>query len=280
MSPARKGQTREDDGGAAAVLIGETIAEAISTPGLIRSDESRIPVQRVKKAYEQVADQIQHLIFSGVLVRGDRLPSEAVLAQQCGVSRTTIREALRLLAAQNLIRTEKGASGGSFVTVPSVAHISQFLHSSIGVLTSARDVSLEEFLEARELLEVPSARKAAERQDAAALHDIHSSIPELSDDLDTEEQFKYNKGFHSAIVEAAGNTLILIAAQPVFSVLQTNLARSALGEEFHRAINEHHVEIAKAIDAADPDMAEKLMREHLAYLRPYYERVWPHAKTR
>ncbi len=252
------------------VLIGESLDDADGTGGL--------PVRRVRKAYEQVADQIQHLIVSGVLSRGDRLPSEAELARQCGVSRTTVREALRLLAAQNLIRTEKGASGGSFVTLPSVTHIFEFLHSSIGVLTSAHDVTLEEFLEARELLEVPAARRAAERQDHKSLKHIHQSIPELSNDLDTEEQFKYNKGFHSAIVEAAGNTLIMIAAQPVFSVLQTNLARSALGEEFHRAINAHHVEIAEAIDRGDGDAAGDLMHEHLTYLRPYYERVWPHAK--
>jgi DNA-binding FadR family transcriptional regulator len=247
---------------------------------LLASENVVLPVRRVRKAYEQVAEQIEQLIFSGMLKRGDRLPTEAELANQCGVSRATVREALRLLAAQRLIRTEKGSGGGSFVTVPSVSSISDYLHSSIGVLTSAHDVSLEEFLEARELFEVPAARRAAERRDPVSLRHIHDSIPELSNDLDTEEQFKYNKGFHSAIVEAAGNTLIQIAAQPVFSVLQTNLSRGVLGEEFHRSINEHHVEISAAIDLGDGAAAEQLMRDHLEFLRPHYERVWPHAKTR
>src|SRR5919206_988469 len=86
-------------------------------------------VQRVRKAYEQVADQLRELITSGELAPGQRLPSEAALAVQFGVSRATIREALRVLLTQNLIRTTKGAHGGSFVNLPTVDHISAFLSS-------------------------------------------------------------------------------------------------------------------------------------------------------
>ncbi len=66
-----------------------------------------------------------------------------------------------MLAAQNLIRTAKGAGGGSYVTLPSVDGVSDFVHSSISLLADADDVTLEELLEARELLEVPAARLAA-----------------------------------------------------------------------------------------------------------------------
>src|SRR5713226_7692934 len=62
-------------------------------------------VRRVRKAYEQVADQLRDLIVSGELERGERLPNETVLAREFGVSRATVREALRLLTAQSLIRT-------------------------------------------------------------------------------------------------------------------------------------------------------------------------------
>ena len=234
--------------------------------------------RRVKKAYEQVADQIQTMIYSGALGRGDRLPSESALAKQCGVSRATVREALRVLAAQNLIRTDKGASGGSFVTLPSIDHISATLNSNISLLTAARDITLDEFLEAREMLEVPAARMAAQRHDTEGLRHIHESIPGQPLSLDTDQQFTYNRDFHSAIVEATGNTLIVISAQPIFSVLQTNLARSTLDSEFHEAINAHHVDIADAIQRGDGDTAAKLMHEHLSYLRPFYEMAWRHAK--
>ena len=123
-----------------------------------------MPVRRVRKAYEQVADQLRELIMTGELAPGERLPNEALLAREFGVSRATVREALRVLAAQNLLRTAKGAGGGSYVTLPTVDHISEFLRSNINLLTESRDVTLDELIEARELLEVPAARLAAARR--------------------------------------------------------------------------------------------------------------------
>ena len=118
-------------------------------------------LRRVRKSYEQVADQLRELIVSGRLAQGERLPTETLLSAEVGVSRATVREALRLLAAQGLIRTTKGAGGGSFVTMPSVDHISDSLSSNIALLADARDLTLEDLIEARELLEVPAARFAA-----------------------------------------------------------------------------------------------------------------------
>src|SRR5207302_10359861 len=121
-------------------------------------------VGRVRKPHEQVADQLPDLIVSGELERGERLPNETVLAREFGVSRATVREALRLLTAQSLIRTAKGAGGGTYVTLPTVDHVSQFLNSALNLLTAADHVTLEELLEAREALEVPAARLAARRR--------------------------------------------------------------------------------------------------------------------
>jgi DNA-binding FadR family transcriptional regulator len=236
-----------------------------------------MPVHRVRKAYEQVADQLRELIVGGELSRGERLPNENTLAREFGVSRATVREALRLLAAQNLIRTAKGAGGGSYVTLPSVDHISEFLNASINLLTEAQDVSLEEFLEARELLEVPAVRLAAGRRSEGDLELLRAAIPSEPLKLGTQEQFVYNKEFHSVIIEACGNTLLAIAAQPVFTILQTNLARSTLGRRFHRAINEHHRAIIAAIADGDADAAGGEMLSHLQFLRPFYEKAWRHA---
>jgi GntR family transcriptional repressor for pyruvate dehydrogenase complex len=93
----------------------------------VTSAAGTVSVRRVRKAYEQVADQLRELILTGQIAPEQRLPNEAALASQFGVSRPTIREALRVLSAQALIRTTKGSSGGSFVTLPTVDHISEFL---------------------------------------------------------------------------------------------------------------------------------------------------------
>jgi DNA-binding FadR family transcriptional regulator len=236
-------------------------------------------VRRVLKAYEQIADQLRDLIVRGELARGDRLPNENLLAQEFGVSRATVREALRLLTAQNLIRTAKGAGGGSYVTMPSADHISEFLHSSLNLLTEAQHVSLEELLEAREALEVPAARLAALRRREADLDRLRATIPQHPLRLAPLDQFAYNEEFHRTVIEVCGNMLLSIAAQPIFTVLQTNLARSTLGRRFHRAVNEHHRTIAAAIEAGDPRAAECEMLSHLEFLRPFYEKAWRHAMT-
>jgi GntR family transcriptional repressor for pyruvate dehydrogenase complex len=190
------------------------------------------------------------------------------------VSRATIREALRLLGAENLIRTAKGARGGSFVTVPSADQLSQSLRSGLGRLANAEHVTLDELLEARELLEVPAARLAARRRADEDVERLHASIPGEPLKLSTQEQFVYNRDFHSVVIEACGNTMLAVAAQPIFEVLQTHLSRSKLGREWHRSINEHHRSIAAAIEAGDTDAAGGEMYDHLEYLRPFYEKAW------
>jgi GntR family transcriptional repressor for pyruvate dehydrogenase complex len=221
-----------------------------------------------------VAERLRGQILEGALPRGTRLPNEIVLAGEFGVSRATVREALRLLAAQNLIRTAKGTGGGSYVTVPTAEHVSESLRSGLGLMTAAEDVSLDELLEVRELLEVPAARLAAGRRGEDHVEQLRAAIPGQPLRLDTQAQFAYNAAFHSIVIEASGNTLLSIAAQPVFAVLQTHLARSRLGRKFQRAINDHHREIASAIESEDERGAGERMYAHLEFLRPYYEQAW------
>ena len=230
------------------------------------------------KQYELVAERLRQRVVHGELQPGERLPNEAVLATDFGVSRATVREALRVLATQSLIRTSKGAGGGSYVTLPSVNGVSEYVQSSISLLADADDVTLEELLEARELLEVPAARLAAERRTEAEVERLRGAIPDEPLRLGTQRQFVYNQDFHLAVIDGCRNALLAIAAQPVFAVLQRNLARSKLGAQFHRTINEHHRAIAAAIEAGDADAAGGEMYDHLEYLRPYYERAWRSAR--
>ena len=230
------------------------------------------------KQYELVAERLRDRVLDGELQPGERLPNEAALAPDFGVSRATVREALRVLATQSLIRTSKGAGGGSYVTLPSVGGVSDYVQSSISLLADADDVTLEELLEARELLEVPAARLAAARRSEEELERLRDAIPDEPLRLGTHRQFVYNQDFHLIVLEGCRNTLLTIAAQPVFEVLQRNLARSKLGTRFHRTINDHHRAIAAAIEAGDADAAGGEMYDHLEYLRPYYERAWRSAR--
>ena len=232
-------------------------------------------LSRVRKAYEQVADQLREQIFSGRLVTGQRLPREVDLAVQLGVSRPTVREALRVLASENLIRTAKGPTGGSFVIRPTVDHISHFLTANINLLTAADEVSLNELLELRESLEVPAVRLACRRRTTEDLTRLQDTLPEgAGEELTTDDRFRFNKDFHETLVGAAGNQLLVLAAQPIFAVLQTHLRRSVLSARDSRLIYDGHVRLARTIEAQDESAAENEMRQHLADLRPLYERAW------
>jgi len=231
-------------------------------------------VTRVRRASEQVYDQLRHLITSGELKRGQKLPSEALLAQQFGVSRGTAREALRMLAAENLVRTTKGATGGSFVTLPTPDHISDFLQSNIALLNEAQDVSPDELLEVRDLLEGFAARLAAQRRSDEDLEILRGCIitdPEL---IGSETQFACDDGFHGHLLNASGNTLLHIAAQPVFGVVQENFRRREMTDEAMCQVNHDHQAILEAVEAGDADLAERRMHAHLDALRPHYVRLW------
>ena len=239
---------------------------------------NEIPIRPVQKAYEQIADQLRELILAGRVTPGARLPTEQELATQFRSSRATVRESLRMLAAEGLVRTAKGTGGGTYASHPTVQDISTFLNTNVGLLSRSDAVSLEEFLEARELFEVPAARLAAIRCRHGDAERLQAAIPESPGEMGTAEQFVANRDFHSAIVDICSNTLLTLAAQPIFIVLQTHLVRAALDEGFHATINDHHRGIAAAIGAGDGDRSAELMAEHLGWLRPVYERTWTAAR--
>jgi DNA-binding FadR family transcriptional regulator len=236
-----------------------------------------VAVRRVRKAYEQVADQLRSLIIGGHLAVGDRLPNETELAKEFGVSRATVREALRTLAAQRLILTAKGAGGGTYVANPGLDFISEFLQANINLLTETHHITLLELLEAREHLEVFAAKLAAERRTKTELLRLRDSVPSVQEAMGKQERFGFNINFHSIMMEISGNGLLYLSALPVFSVLQTNLARGELTEKWHKDVSRQHAHIADAIEAGDGNAASDLMKSHLAFIRPSYERIWRHA---
>lgn len=233
-----------------------------------------LQVKRVQKAFEQVYEQLRGMILSGRLVAGHRLPPEAQLATQFGVSRSTIREALRLLVSDGLARTAKGAGGGTFVTIPTLDHVSDFVGRNLELLSLTDDLTLSEFLEMRELIEVFAVRHAAERRSDDDLARLRGTLPQDVEEISAEAQYLRNRDFHTLLVEACGNSLLRIAAQPIFSVLHTHLGRSTLPDDFTRKVCADHAEIIEPIAAGDPVEAEIRMRKHLRALGEVYEQIW------
>jgi GntR family transcriptional repressor for pyruvate dehydrogenase complex len=228
----------------------------------------------IRRAYEQVYDQLREGMLTGSLSNGERLPAEQELARAFGVSRATVRDALRLLHGEGLVRTDKGARGGSFVTLPTLSYVSEFLERNIELLSLKDDVTLEEFLEARELLEVFAVRQAAIRHDDTDLEALRATLTPDMEDLAPHSQNARNRRFHILLVDACGNSLLRIATLPIFTVLHTHLERSSLAPDFPVKVRDGHGPIIDAIQRGDPDGAAGLMVEHLAWLSGIYRDIW------
>ena len=240
------------------------------------------PVRRVRKAYEQVYDQLRDWIIRGDLSRGVRLPSEAVLAREFGVSRGTVREALRVLAAQNLIRTAKGAGGGSFVTLPTVDHISTFLHANISLLSESDDVTLPEFLGGRELLEVFAARQCAARRTQEDIDRLRATMSTDPAEARHERALHPQQGVpQRGAGRVRQHARSASPRSPVFSVLQTRLRREQMPDSFARRLDDDHRAILEAIEAGDSDAAgEEMQQAHRVPQRHLSGHVARHARQR
>ena len=234
--------------------------------------EPRLAVRRVQPAYRQVADQLRGQILAGRLPPGERLPVESDLAALFGVSRSTVREALRSLASQNLITTSRGVGGGSSVAHPSPNHVSDYLEASLGLLAGAEEVTIDGLLEARALLEVPAAGLAAQRRSSRHLEVLAGALADLRS-VELDDVIAQNRLFHTAVLEATGNQLLQVMTRPVFYVLTARLAHGAAPAAFWDRVAEEHRRVHAAVAAGDPEAAEREMSHHLEHLRTTYQRI-------
>ena len=224
-----------------------------------------------RPAYQQVAETLRRQILDGELEPGQRLPVEGDLSEQLGVSRSTLREALRSLASQNLVITRRGVNGGSFVAHPLTSDVSDMLATSLEWLTMAEQVTVSELLEAREMLEVPASGLAAQRRTANVLEEMEASLPGTPRDL--SPTFEASRNFHVLIVNASGNRLLETMTRPLFVVLQTRFLRDRAPKSFWKRVDDEHRNIYTAIADGDRLAAEYEMREHLHHLRRMYEQI-------
>lgn len=214
----------------------------------------------------QIAAAIRDEIVSGKLIVDARLPSEAELADHFNVSRPTVREALKRLAAQSLIRTQRGATGGAFVNRLSFeeAYGQQITTSTL--LLSMNAVSFDVACEARYALERACAPLAAARrgQDHLArmwLEIMHQSRSTLPD----EDFCASDVAFHRALVDAAGNPVLSYQLAGAVEGMQPLMNMIIFTARSRAAIIDLHTRIAEAIAAQDAAAADTALSKLCDY---------------
>ena len=215
-----------------------------------------------------IAQAIRDAIVSGELIVDERLPSEAELSEQFQVSRPTVREALKRLAAQSLIRTQRGATGGAFVNRLNFedAYSQQITTSTL--LLSMNAVSFDTACEARYALERACAPLSAERRTADQLATMRTEIFRQSQPGLTDEAFcASDVAFHRALVDGAGNPVLSYQLAGAVEAMQPLMNMITFTARSREAIIFLHTRIADGLEAQTPDAVDTALIELEAYTR-------------
>lgn len=215
-----------------------------------------------------VAERIRRFIADEGRQPGDRLGREEDLAHEFGVSRPTLREALRLLSSEHLVRASKGPGGGIFVAATPEQGIGLSVSAAVVTMLNAQSIGLDELLETRMLVEIPLAGLAAAR---ATEHDL-VGLRALVDDVnaaatDHARTLEADARLHHLIAKIADNRLAGALTGWIADVLQPRLAAVIEPAVVVSVIADQHRDLLEAIARGDPAAAERAMREHLVYLR-------------
>jgi DNA-binding FadR family transcriptional regulator len=220
---------------------------------------------RTPASYELVVDQIRRAIRTGRFVAGQKLPPERELARQLGVSRTTVREALRVLQGEGLVETRRGRSGGPVVLgdVMSPAAMRRMVRDRLA--------EIDDIYDFRRVVEAAAARLAAQRRterEAAHLADTVEVMTALvqpdrqrADDAPVSRFFAVDHDLHLSIAQAARNPMLRKAVEDVRAAMFMPVG--AIFASLHPSANTFHEEIVQAIRRQDPDAAEQAMIDHV-----------------
>jgi len=213
------------------------------------------------RASQAIVEQIRMLLQDGRLAPGDRLPSERELCQQFGVSRVTVREALRILETSGLITIKVGARGGAFVTSPT----SDRVGAGLADLITMSSLTAAEVTEARLVFELGIIPLVVERATPA---DIDTLRKMTDAHMRALKQGKYtmdmSADFHSAVAACTHNAAITMLVQSfhgplLMSLIEAKTVAPAMG----RTGTAEHVALIDAIAARDVKLAQDIMRTHL-----------------
>ncbi len=233
---------------------------------------------RQRRLSDDIVEQLERMILEGTLRPGGRLPAERALAEQFGVSRPSLREAIQKLTAKGLLVSRQG--GGHYV----VENLGSTFSDPLLHLLESSSEAQRDLLEFRHTLEASCAYYAAIRAtdvDRArlreafdALQDCYSRVDEVS----RAEEGAADANFHLAIAEASHNAVLLHTIRGLFDLLRRNVVTNIGGMYKQRAetrdmlINQHR-ELYLAIIEGRADDAREVSSRHLLYVQEVLEEV-------
>ena len=223
-----------------------------------------------KKVYEQVIEQIQNNIMEGIFKKGDKLPSERELSEKMGVSRTSIREALRVLETMGVVESRQGE--GNFIC----SNIEKSLLQPLSMMFKLNNGSFSDIYELRSILEIECARLSAIRATDMDCRELLSVVEEMEQETFGENRYEIlvelDKKFHNTISDISKNYLIESLFSTISNLFEKFIedARYKIilfdSEQANKSLLIQHKKICESIIKKNQDMAVEAMREHMEYV--------------
>jgi DNA-binding FadR family transcriptional regulator len=231
------------------------------------TEPARRPGTKPREKPQQIADELRQLIIIGALDEGDSLGHEPDLIERFGVSRPSLREALRILEAEGLISVIRGVQGGVVVHRPD----QRLTARTAAIVLQSRNVPLADVFEARTIIEPAAVRLVASgRNRRACAKKLRALIDDEEEAIDDPEAFgTANACFHEELVAMAGNQTLTIVAEMLNEVVAraVTIVSQADSEGGSTATRRRGVRsqerLAELIEAGEVDEAEAHWRTHM-----------------
>jgi DNA-binding FadR family transcriptional regulator len=233
----------------------------MTEPAKLDRSAIRLGPMAVPKASDVLANELRERILEGEFDEDTPLPPERELVTQTGMSRSTVREALRILEVQDLVRIKAGRAGGAFVKRPG----KESLASSVGLLIRGRQLRLADLLETREAIEPFCAQLAAHNRTDADLAALDAANRVLSDESSTLQEFlQANVDWHVGVAAAGRNELLTGLMTGLSKAIYTATENEHFVDAEVRAITARaHKSITTAIRQGNAEAAARRMTRHV-----------------
>jgi GntR family transcriptional regulator, transcriptional repressor for pyruvate dehydrogenase complex len=233
-----------------------------------------------RRAFEQIIFRIEEALLSGALRPGDKLPSERDLAESFGVSRPSVREALRALEVFGVVvaRQGTGEGAGSIVTNSAAAGVTSALRLHIALL----QIPTREVVEVRLMIESYSVRRAVASASVDDIAGLREVISRMTQAADVEAFHELDTDFHVKLAQSSGNALLTALMESIRGAMHRDMVEGFKGLPDWRLMRDEltkqHQMIVDSIESRDSEAAVAAVDEHIMHF--YAEAIEPSQNDR